>query len=291
MAAHDSRTDERRQVRVGGEGYDLWLRYRRIADRDILSAYRDRLASLHCPGDSRTLRAARKELVRGLEGLLGQAPPQKEAVIANALVIGTPGSNPAIAEMGLAESLKPLGKEGFLIRSASYEERPVTVIAANTDLGVLYGTFRFLQHMQQHKGIGAIDVADRPRLRYRVLNHWDSINGIVSRGYAGRSLWKWDELPETVSDRYTDYARACASVGINMNDPPRRPRYDPLSSPGHPFAASSPPEHVGPQTVALGVLHVSAPGPHPRGQVGRDAQLVIHLPQQLAVPPVEPPHA
>lgn len=203
-------------ARAADEGYDLWLRYRRIADRDVLSTYRDRLASLHCPGDSRTLRAARKELVRGLEGLLGQAPPRKEAVIANALVIGTPGSNPAIAEMGLAESLKPLGKEGFLIRSASYEERPVTVIAANTDLGALYGAFGFLRHLQQHKDIASIDMADRPRLRYRVLNHWDSINGIVSRGYAGRSLWKWHELPETVSDRYTDYARACASVGINM---------------------------------------------------------------------------
>ncbi len=84
---------------------------------------------------------------------------------------------------------------------------------------------------------------------------------------------------------------ACRLLSLLLNDPPRRPRYDPLSSPGHPFTASSPPEHVGPQAVALGVLYVSAPGPHPVGQVGRDAQPVIHLPQQLPIPPVEPPHA
>src|SRR4029078_2967492 len=31
----------------------------------------------------------------------------------------------------------------------------------------------------------------------------------------GTSIWRWDELPETVSPRYRDYARANASIGIN----------------------------------------------------------------------------
>ncbi|MEY4646743.1 MAG: hypothetical protein RIQ98_579, partial [Bacteroidota bacterium] len=48
-----------------------------------------------------------------------------------------------------------------------------------------------------------------------MLNHWDNVLGTIERGYAGSSLWKWYELPETVDPRYKDYARANASIGIN----------------------------------------------------------------------------
>ena len=48
-----------------------------------------------------------------------------------------------------------------------------------------------------------------------MLDHWDNLDGSIERGYAGRSLWRWDELPEIVSPRYRDYARANASIGIN----------------------------------------------------------------------------
>ena len=47
------------------------------------------------------------------------------------------------------------------------------------------------------------------------MNHWDNLDGTVERGYAGRSLWQWEELPKTISPRYEDYARANASIGIN----------------------------------------------------------------------------
>ena len=50
---------------------------------------------------------------------------------------------------------------------------------------------------------------------FRILNHWDNPDGTVERGYAGRSLWNWEELPGTLSPRYEAYARANASVGIN----------------------------------------------------------------------------
>ena len=48
-----------------------------------------------------------------------------------------------------------------------------------------------------------------------MLNHWDNTNGTIERGYAGETLWKWYELPQTVNPRYRDYARANASIGIN----------------------------------------------------------------------------
>ena len=48
-----------------------------------------------------------------------------------------------------------------------------------------------------------------------MLDHWDNLDGSIERGYAGRSLWRWEELPGRIDLRYSDYARACASIGIN----------------------------------------------------------------------------
>lgn len=49
----------------------------------------------------------------------------------------------------------------------------------------------------------------------RMLNHWDNLDGTIERGYAGASIWEWDVLPDSVSERYRKYAAANASIGIN----------------------------------------------------------------------------
>jgi alpha-glucuronidase len=91
----------------------------------------------------------------------------------------------------------------------------VTVIAANTEIGALYGGFHFLRLLQTQQPIDRLDVRQKPRLQLRMLDHWDNLDGTVERGYAGRSLWNWNELPGTVDPRLRDYARANASIGIN----------------------------------------------------------------------------
>lgn len=58
-------------------------------------------------------------------------------------------------------------------------------------------------------------IEESPRFARRILNHWDNLDGTIERGYAGRSIWRWDQLPDSVSPRYEEYARFCASVGIN----------------------------------------------------------------------------
>ncbi len=52
-------------------------------------------------------------------------------------------------------------------------------------------------------------------MKLRLLNHWDNLDRSIERGYAGKSLWNWDELPGQVDPRLRDYARANASIGIN----------------------------------------------------------------------------
>src|SRR3954463_14935005 len=119
------------------DGYDLWLRYRPMAV-SALAPYRPGATAIVAEGTSATLDAARDELVQGLSGLLDKkvtVGPVKDG----AVVIGTPASSPLVA--GLKLPLRPLGSEGYLIRSASLSGHPVTVIAANSDIGVLYGSF------------------------------------------------------------------------------------------------------------------------------------------------------
>src|SRR5205085_3528064 len=81
--------------------------------------------------------------------------------------------------------------------------------------GALYGAFYFLRLMQTLQPLANLDVTERPRLKLRLLDHWDNLDGSIERGYAGRSLWNWSELPEKVDPRLRDYARANASLGIN----------------------------------------------------------------------------
>ena len=89
------------------------------------------------------------------------------------------------------------------------------VITANTDTGILYGVFHFLRLLQTHQPAYPLNIISFPRLKLRLLNHWDNLNRTVERGYAGFSIWNWHTLPGYIDKRYIDYARANASVGIN----------------------------------------------------------------------------
>lgn len=105
-----------------------------------------------------------------------------------------------------------LGDEGFSINCVG---KHVTV-TANTDAARLYAMF-YLKRLADC-GVKIDDkflVTEKPAFRYRVLNHWDNPNLTVERGYAGKSLWKWEELPDKIRPEYEEYARANASIGIN----------------------------------------------------------------------------
>ena len=95
------------------------------------------------------------------------------------------------------------------------KNKDVTVIAANSELGTLYGAFHFLRLLQTLQPISKLNISEKPKLQLRVLDHWDNLDGSIERGYAGKSLWNWAELPDKVDPRLRDYARANASIGIN----------------------------------------------------------------------------
>ena len=56
----------------------------------------------------------------------------------------------------------------------------------------------------------------------RLLNHWDNPDGTVERGYAGRSIWKWNEIPtgkaampKHLKECYEEYGKMNQEFGIN----------------------------------------------------------------------------
>lgn len=109
------------------------------------------------------------------------------------------------------ETHRRLGKEGYTIRTSEGK----TVLEAATEQGLLYATYHLLRLQAEGADCTRLDIQEKPAFDIRVLNHWDNLDGTIERGYAGRSLWKWVELPDSVSARYREYARANASVGIN----------------------------------------------------------------------------
>lgn len=200
--------------RISEDGYELWLRYVPVA-QPALAEYRAALTHIVIDGVSATLQAARDELVFALPCLLGASVPLADTAGRGALVAGTPHRSPLIAALDLEADLAGVGDEGYVITAVPGAEPNRIVIAANTDIGVLYGVFHFLRHLQTHQPLRGLRVVSAPKIRLRMLNHWDNLDGTVERGYAGFSLWDWHKLPDYLDPRYTDYARANASIGIN----------------------------------------------------------------------------
>jgi alpha-glucuronidase len=204
------------QPLVAEDGYRLWLRYDKIQNQALLESYRKQVTGWIVEGNTPVLNSAGMELQQGLTGLLGRdIPALATAGKSGAVIAGTPETSGVIRSLGLVPELEALNDEGFLIKTIKYRKKNITVIIAKKPAGVLYGVYHFLRLLQTHQDISSLDISSSPKTKVRILNHWDNLNRSIERGYAGRSLWEWDSLPAKVSERYTDYARTNASVGIN----------------------------------------------------------------------------
>lgn len=196
------------------DGYRLWLRYDKIQDAAVLKKYQAAVRAVVFETRSVNQVVAKTELLNGLKGLLGGPVSAKKEIVTGSLVVGTPLTNAEIKRL-LSEKKYKLGKEGYLIKSQNANGKNVIYIAAENDNGLLYGVFAFLRSLQTHQDIDALSIISVPKIQNRILNHWDNLNRTVERGYAGASIWNWHTLPNYIDQRYTDYARANASIGIN----------------------------------------------------------------------------
>ena len=120
-------------------------------------------------------------------------------------------------------------------QQGDYIQYEATITASNP-IGLLYGAYELirLQNTDAYNtGSGnqqnfskAIDETEKPKVGLRILNHWDNLDGSIERGYAGKSIFKWEEIKlgkngkggsisKSLHDRLITYARANASLGIN----------------------------------------------------------------------------
>jgi alpha-glucuronidase len=190
------------------DGYDLWLRYVKVQDPSLLAQYRKDITQIAVSGDSPAARATREEMRRALSGLLTMdVPVVNVATLAGAVVVSAPDSS--LDEVAGVEG------DGYRLLTKKTGGKKITVIAVNTPVGGLYGAFGLLRLIQTNQPIDHLDAVSNPKIRYRMLDHWDNPGDHGT--YFGHSLWfsKWDELPGKLDPRFTDYARANASVGIN----------------------------------------------------------------------------
>ncbi|WP_210489380.1 alpha-glucuronidase family glycosyl hydrolase [Rufibacter aurantiacus] len=198
------------------DGYRLWQRYDLVQNKGLLKQYRKSLGEVVVQGSSPTLTVVKNELEMGLSGLMGsKVTVSDQASKKGGLVVGTPATSSLIKELGLDQRLTEVGQEGFLLLSQKHQGKDYTVIAANSEKGVLYGTFHLLRLLQTQQRLEALNVSSSPKTKLRILNHWDNLDRTVERGYAGFSIWDWHKLPDYIDQRYIDYARANASIGIN----------------------------------------------------------------------------
>ena len=199
------------------DGYKLWLRYAPPGDSALQQQYRTKIRGLVVEGQSPTARIIASEMrqallsMNALENATREGPP----VTGGQLVVGTPENSALIRGLKWQEELATLGPEGYIIRGATFGKLTGIAIASHGEAGALYGAYHFLRLIQTAQPIDKLNIAERPRVQLRMVNHWDNMDGTIERGYAGRSLWQWNDLPGTLDQRYTDYARAHASVGIN----------------------------------------------------------------------------
>jgi alpha-glucuronidase len=198
------------------DGYRLWLRYDLMQDASKRKEYTSVIRYLVVEKASPTLDIAEKELTLALAGLLGVKTSSNKTVDeSGAIVLGIADNSPLIKSLNLEEKLRTLGDEGFYIASASIKGKKCIVITGNKEIGVLYGAFHFIRLLQMQHPLQNLSLQQAPRIKHRILNHWDNLDRTVERGYAGFSLWDWHKLPDYIDPRYHDYARANASVGIN----------------------------------------------------------------------------
>jgi len=182
------------------DGYRLWLRYDRVTDdhyaASTVASLQHIILQTSAGIETPVISSATRELRDGLGGLLGLAPTI------------------TVARRPFAKDTNEFDGDGYSLVTGA--KSPGTLlISSDRDVGVLYGAFDLLRRIQTGQSIESLNVTSTPKIQHRLLNHWDDLNRFVERGYSGFSIWEWFNLPEVLNPRYRDYARACASIGIN----------------------------------------------------------------------------
>ena len=184
----------------GEDGYRLWLKYDLVADKTLRTQYYKQVSDIYLEDNSETGQVIKQELSLALPALLGKSVRFTNKASQAGLIIK------------LKQSLQAdPTNEGFDLQT----HKGKVTLSAQNPVGLLYGTFHLLRLMQTEQSLAKLDINQAPKIKLRMLNHWDDLDRHTERGYAGESIFDWHKLPDYKEQRYYDYARANASIGIN----------------------------------------------------------------------------
>ncbi|WP_296705436.1 alpha-glucuronidase family glycosyl hydrolase [Algoriphagus sp.] len=198
------------------DGYNLWLDYQAIQNAELKSEFKSMMDGIYFFGENPTYQAIKNELNTASEKMLNQTPIYtKERLSSTKVWIGTRDQLSQVLSLTEQGEISSLGPDGFWRGPLVFEGKTYYAIIGNKPVGVLYGVYNLLNSIQTKTFNNSSKVSDSPKVKFRMLNHWDNLDRTVERGYAGFSIWDWHRLPGYVDPRYIDYARANASIGIN----------------------------------------------------------------------------
>lgn len=184
-----------------------WLEYRRLPSEEV-EKYSEWFESLVVLGDApeeaiKELKKFAKESL-GLQSRIFTRSLKKKRYI----LVGLSDSLPL--DLDVSE-LKP---EGFILKTLKMGNSSVLVLTGKTYASLVYGAYELIKRVRLGEDLESLDVLENPKVRFRMLNHWDNLDGSVERGYAGNSIF-FKENEVIVNERTKDYARLLASIGIN----------------------------------------------------------------------------
>jgi len=201
---------------LANDGYKLWLDYQPIQEASLKSQVETLLSGVYFFGENPTYNVLKNELNLASKNMLGNTPTySKERLQNTKLWIGTTAQLSQVLSLTKQAEIKALGTDGFWRGEVELDGKSFYAIVGNQPVGTLYGVYNWLNSIQSNTFDKSRELADAPKIKIRMLNHWDNLDRTVERGYAGFSIWDWHRLPGYIDPRYIDYARANASIGIN----------------------------------------------------------------------------
>ncbi|HEY0680562.1 MAG TPA: alpha-glucuronidase family glycosyl hydrolase, partial [Chitinophagaceae bacterium] len=138
---------------VAENGYDLWLRYKPVANKNMLTSYKLAITEILLENKSQTSAIIQDELKRGLESMLGTKITFTSTVKKEGTIIIAGASSPLIGKTNIGKDLLKIGSEGYIISTQPINGKKCIIISGNTDVALLYGSFHFLRLLQTQETI------------------------------------------------------------------------------------------------------------------------------------------
>ncbi|PNR95181.1 MULTISPECIES: alpha-glucuronidase family glycosyl hydrolase [Petrotoga] len=169
--------------------YQCWLNYQRLETPSLYDQYKEYFKNIVISIDGYIIDSIKNELYYSIkkffniEAIITNKPIKRTFTIISELEGGSFFNN-TIKE----EEYTSLNEEGFLIKKVENSTKKFILIAAKSDRGLLYGTYKLIQNIQMGKTLDQLKLLENPYVPLRIINHWDNLEGTIERGYAGKSF-------------------------------------------------------------------------------------------------------